>query len=157
MGATIRSVSDSCREESKITTGARAKADETTQVVTHFHAAAREVGQVVEVIQRIAKQTHMLALNATIEAASAGVAGKGFRMVADEVRTLSQQTAEATERIQGWVDRMLIEAERAQTTVGDVDRETAGTAERQRALRLHLEQLASTANELNIVAGSFRT
>jgi hypothetical protein len=37
MGATIRSVSDSCREESKITTGARAKADETTQVVTHFH------------------------------------------------------------------------------------------------------------------------
>jgi methyl-accepting chemotaxis protein len=220
MGATIRSVTASCREESRATAEARARAGETTKVVASLEAAVREVGGVVGVIEEIAGQTHLLALNAAIEAAGAGAAGKGFRIVADEVKALSQQTAEATGQIQQRVERMLAEAARAVHTVGaigevigkvdelsagiehmlkeqseavseisrtvsgldasareiagsvkgsaaalgevktgtaDVDREIAGAAGRQRALRVQIETLASAAQELETVAGSFRT
>jgi methyl-accepting chemotaxis protein len=61
--------------------------------------AAQKIGDVVKLIQHIAGQTNLLALNATIEAARAGHAGKGFSVVATEVKSLSVQTAKATEEI----------------------------------------------------------
>lgn len=61
--------------------------------------SAKEIGQVTEVIKRIAQQTNLLALNATIEAASAGDAGKGFAVVANEIKELANQSAQAAEDI----------------------------------------------------------
>jgi methyl-accepting chemotaxis protein len=63
--------------------------------------AAREIGNVTETITQISSQTNLLALNATIEAARAGSAGKGFSVVATEIKGLAQQTATATEDIKG--------------------------------------------------------
>ncbi|MFY7744772.1 MAG: methyl-accepting chemotaxis protein [Erythrobacter sp.] len=62
-------------------------------------ASAQEVGQIVELIQTIAKRTNLLALNATIEAARGGEAGRGFAVVASEVKELANQTARATEQV----------------------------------------------------------
>ncbi len=72
---------------------------DTSRLVTSLAAAARKIGDVVDLINAIASQTNLLALNATIEAARAGEAGKGFAVVASEVKALANQTARATEEI----------------------------------------------------------
>ncbi|MCS6244121.1 MAG: hypothetical protein H2172_09735 [Opitutus sp.] len=75
------------------------QARETQALMAKLDDSARQIGRVVELINRIAEQTNLLALNATIEAASAGEAGRGFAVVANEVKELARQSAAATEDI----------------------------------------------------------
>jgi len=76
----------------------------TDQRVSALAGAAQRIGEVVGLIQAIASQTNLLALNATIEAARAGEAGKGFAVVASEVKSLANQTAQATDDIRQQVE-----------------------------------------------------
>jgi methyl-accepting chemotaxis protein len=76
------------------------------EVIDRLHSQSDEIGKVLTVIQSIAEQTNLLALNAAIEAARAGEAGRGFAVVADEVRSLASNTQKATESIRGMIDAL---------------------------------------------------
>jgi methyl-accepting chemotaxis protein len=99
MTSSVNEISRQVQESSKIANEAVKQAQQTDQRIAELSQAAGRIGDVVKLITAIAEQTNLLALNATIEAARAGEAGRGFAVVASEVKALAAQTGKATEEI----------------------------------------------------------
>ncbi|GAB5389265.1 MAG: hypothetical protein Alpg2KO_22330 [Alphaproteobacteria bacterium] len=113
------------------------RARHATDTVNTLRSSAGKIGDVVQLITDIAEQTNLLALNATIEAARAGEAGKGFAVVASEVKSLAEQTARATEEITSQITAM-------QTATDD----SAG------AIEQISEAIAEIAENISVVASA---
>ena len=99
LSASLRDISAKVSDSSARARQAADRAQSTNKVVESLEESAGRIDSVVNLIQDIAEQTNLLALNATIEAARAGEAGKGFAVVASEVKNLAGQTAQATAEI----------------------------------------------------------
>jgi methyl-accepting chemotaxis protein len=113
--ASVMEIDRQVAQSNAVAEQAVGEAERTNAEIKALDEAAKRIGDVVKLITAIAEQTNLLALNATIEAARAGEAGKGFAVVASEVKALAGQTARATEEISAQISGM------QQATVRSVD------------------------------------
>lgn len=115
--SSIQEIASSAADAAMIARRAVTDAEDTHHTVDRLQAASQQVGDVIALITKIARQTHLLALNATIEAERAGDAGKGFAVVADEVKELAGQTATATDEIDRTIAGIQVEVQAATTSL----------------------------------------
>jgi len=108
MSSSINEIARQVEGSSKIADDAVRQAETTNHRIRDLSQAANKIGDVVKLITAVAEQTNLLALNATIEAARAGEAGRGFAVVASEVKQLAAQTAKATDEISDQINNMQI-------------------------------------------------
>jgi hypothetical protein len=120
---------------------------------------ATQIGGIVQLIKEIADQTNLLALNAAIEAARAGEAGRGFAVVADEVRKLAERTASATNEIAGLVAAIQSEAQQTRDRVDGWAQKTARFSEDGRIATEGMERLLNLSGSMQhtISASSLRS
>ncbi|MDO7930257.1 methyl-accepting chemotaxis protein [Pseudomonas sp. KFB-139] len=122
---------------------------DTSAMIEGLAAQGRDIGQVLDVIRAIAEQTNLLALNAAIEAARAGEAGRGFAVVADEVRALAHRTQQSTREIEQMVAGIQNGTGEAVQSMQQSNQRTQDTLERARAAGGALEQITESINLIN--------
>lgn len=136
MASSIGEISRRAAEAARVAEAAVQEADGTRAVVARLGESSDAIGSVLRTISAIAEQTHLLALNASIEAARAGELGKGFSVVAGEVKALAQQTTSATKEVTERVSQV----QRDTTAAAEVIDRIIDTVQRISALQFEISR-----------------
>jgi methyl-accepting chemotaxis protein len=146
--ASIREISGNASEATRIASEAVTVATEANTTVGKLRRSSKEIGEVTKVISAIASQTNLLALNATIEAARAGEAGEGFAVVANEVKKLAEETAEATQGINQKVEVIQQDTQSVAEAINRISEIITSIDGLQTAIAVAVMQQSDTTDEI---------
>lgn len=121
--------------------------NQSAQTILGLGKSSDQIGEIIQVIEDIADQTNLLALNAAIEAARAGEQGRGFAVVADEVRKLAERTTKATKEIAQMIKKIQVETKNAVTAINQGTREVENGAALAERVGTSLKEMTGTAEE----------
>ncbi|MGL4396397.1 MAG: methyl-accepting chemotaxis protein [Hyphomicrobium sp.] len=147
--ATISEISRQVQQSSSVANQAVTQAAKTNEKVSELSESANRIGDVIGLINTIAGQTNLLALNATIEAARAGEAGRGFAIVAQEVKALAEQTAKATNEIAAQISGMQAVTNDAVIAIQDITQTIGAMSEISGIIAAAVEQQGATTQEIS--------
>jgi methyl-accepting chemotaxis protein len=148
----IQEISRQANQAANVARDAAGSANSANETVSNLGESSARIGNVVKVITAIAEQTNLLALNATIEAARAGAAGKGFAIVASEVKELAKQTTRATGEIAENVEGIQYDTEATVASLREICRVIDNIHEIQSGIAAAVEEQATTTREISINA-----
>ena len=149
MSASISQIASNASEARGVAGEATEKSKGATSAMNKLGTAAREIGQVTDVIKKIADKTNLLALNATIEAASAGEAGKGFAVVAGEIKELANQSAQSADDIARRIEGIQQGTNDAVQVIKEVSDIIVKINQSVEAIAGHVEQQTKASNEIS--------
>ncbi len=149
MAASIGEISASSADAVRVAAAAVEQAQAANTTVGQLGQASAEIDAVVKAITSIAEQTNLLALNATIEAARAGEAGKGFAVVASEVKELAQETARATQDITGRIAAIQVGTAAAVESIARIGQIIEDINGYQTTIASAVEEQAATTAEMS--------
>ncbi len=147
--SSIKEVSEQISSSADFAQSAAQAARESNTVVKSLGQAAGRIDSIVQIIQDIAEQTNLLALNATIEAARAGDAGRGFSVVASEVKGLAEQTTQATQDINTQIKEIQDVAQSCVEQIGEVASSIGQIEERLANVSTTAEEQSATTGEIS--------
>lgn len=148
LSSSIREISQQINESSESAKQAAEQTESATEAIRGLVEAADKISSVIQLISDIAEKTNLLALNATIESARAGAAGKGFEVVASEVKTLANQTRNATKEIETQINDIQGATSRAAEVMEGIQKAIVNNGNRFMSVVASIEQQDTSTQEI---------